>query len=398
MTDVVLLAVLLAAIAIGYGLGRWQSHRTRSTASPPSNTELSQEYFVGLNHLLNEQPDQAIETFVNVLEVNSETVDTHIALGKLFRSRGEADKAVGIHQNLLARPALAPHKNEQIQLELARDFMVLGLYDRAQRLLTQLLETSRDDSHRQTGKALLVDLLEREGEWQAAIDVTLGTLKRHPEMRRPTAHWFCELAEEDRRQASRAMAKRHLRKALQLDADCVRATLLLAELAMEDGHYTRAIEQLGHVPDQDSEHIPTLLPLLKRAYLLNDDEPGLRRHLEQLLARAPYTSTIVLLGETVHHQEGIDTAIEVVGEQLNRAPSLGGIDYLVDLYVESQQLAGRATDTRLLLLKRHTQALLDQRPRHRCRRCGFTIERLQWQCPSCRDWGTIKPITGIEGE
>lgn len=398
MFDIVLLAVLLAAIAIGYGLGRYRAYRNISRTQPPSRTP-SRDYFVGLNHLLNEQPDQAITTFINVLEVNSDTIDTHIALGKLFRSRGEADKAVSIHQNLLARPALSSHQNEEVQLELARDFMALGLYDRAERLLSSLLDTTRIDAHQEAAKQLLVNLLEREGEWQAALDVTLPTLKHHPEMRRPAAHWLCELAQDDIQQASRALAKRHLRKALQLDEACVRATLILAELAMENGHYFHAIKQLARIPAQDKDHIPTLLPLLKRAYKLNNDETGLRQHLEQLLSETPYTSVIILLGDVIHQHEGVDKAIEMVGNQLSRAPSLGGIDYLMDLYMESQRLDGRPTpDSRLVLLKRHTHALLENRPRHRCQRCGFAGDVLHWQCPACRRWGTTKPITGVEGE
>lgn len=150
MRDVALLSLLLVAIAIGYGLGYRQFGRRRHlTQSPtPSSQTLSKKYFVGLNYLLNEQPDEAINTFINVLAVNSDTVDTHIALGKLFRARGEADKAVSIHQNLLARPALSQRTNEQIQLELARDFMALGVHDRAQRLLNTVLEHSSDDEHR----------------------------------------------------------------------------------------------------------------------------------------------------------------------------------------------------------------------------------------------------------
>ncbi|HCR97226.1 MULTISPECIES: lipopolysaccharide assembly protein LapB [Halomonas] len=399
MHDVMLLGLLLVAIAIGFGLGiRYaaQRHRRAPTA-PPS--QLSREYFVGLNYLLNEQPDEAINTFISALDVNSDTVDTHIALGKLFRTRGEADKAVSIHQNLLARPALSHGTNERIQLELARDFIALGVHDRAQRLLHSLLEQSTDDDRRYAAKQLLVDLLEREKEWQTALEVIQPLLKQHPGMRRPASHWLCELAIEEIQQSSRALAKKHLKKALLLDERCIRATLLLADLEMDNGHYGRAIERLDHIPEQDAAHIPTMLPTLQRAYARNDDIAGLEKHLYRLLGQAPYTSVIVMLGELIHQRDGVDTAIELTGNWLRDAPSLGGLDYLLDLYVESQKLSGRtAPDTRLSLLKYHTDALLKDRPRHQCRRCGFTSDALAWQCPSCRRWGTTKPITGVEGE
>ncbi|HDZ45759.1 hypothetical protein LCGC14_0191710 [marine sediment metagenome] len=401
MVDVALLSVLLVAIAIGYGLGYRQARRRRYSAQAPEATSqaLSRDYFVGLNYLLNEQPDEAINTFINVLSVNSDTVDTHIALGKLFRLRGEADKAVNIHQNLLARPALSQYTNEQIQLELARDFMALGVHDRAQRLLHTLIESSSDDHHRYAAKQLLVDLLEREKAWQQALDVIQPLLKQHPKMRRPAAHWLCELAIEEINEASRALAKKHLKKALQLDEKCVRANLLLAELEMDNGHYARAIERLDSISRQETVHIPTMLPALKRAYLRNDDDAGYEAHLYRLLEQAPYTSIIIALGQLVHHRDGVDKAIELIGERLRSAPSLGGLDYLIDLYIESQRLSGKPSpDTRLLLLKHHTDALLLNRTRHRCQRCGFASDALQWQCPSCRYWGTIKPIVGVEGE
>ncbi|MGO3699953.1 MULTISPECIES: lipopolysaccharide assembly protein LapB [Halomonas] len=399
MHDVMLLGLILVAIAIGFGLGiRYAAqHHRRAPTAPPS--QLSREYFVGLNYLLNEQPDEAINTFISALDVNSDTVDTHIALGKLFRTRGEADKAVSIHQNLLARPALSHGTNERIQLELARDFIALGVHDRAQRLLHSLLEQSTDDDRRYAAKQLLVDLLEREKEWQTALEVIQPLLKQHPGMRRPASHWLCELAIEEIQQSSRALAKKHLKKALLLDERCIRATLLLADLEMDNGHYGRAIERLDHIPEQDAAHIPTMLPTLQRAYARNDDIAGLEKHLYRLLGQAPYTSVIVMLGELIHQRDGVDTAIELTGNWLRDAPSLGGLDYLLDLYVESQKLSGRAApDTRLSLLKYHTDALLKDRPRHQCRRCGFTSDALAWQCPSCRRWGTTKPITGVEGE
>ncbi|MDR5886976.1 MULTISPECIES: lipopolysaccharide assembly protein LapB [Halomonadaceae] len=399
MLDFALLGVIFIAIAIGYGLGFRKASRRSNERSGSTHGSLSRDYFVGLNYLLNEQPDEAINTFINALDVNSDTVETHITLGRLFRSRGEADKAVSIHQNLLARPALSDATNAKVQLELARDFVALGVHDRAQRLLRTLLDQDHDSELRYPAKRLLIDLLEREKDWQGALDTAAPLVKQHPNIRRAAAHWQCELAELETANASRALAKRHLKKALQLDSHCVRANLLLAGLEMENGHYPQATGYLTRILDQDSAHLPTMLPALKRAYLRNNDEGGLEAHLRQLITIVPYTSLIIELGELIHHRDGVDAAIGVTGELLGQAPSLRGLNYLVDLYIESQRLQGRdAPDTRLVLLKHHTEALLKGRPRHRCQRCGFTSDALQWQCPTCRYWGTIKPIIGVEGE
>ncbi|MGQ4880181.1 lipopolysaccharide assembly protein LapB [Billgrantia sp. LNSP4103-1] len=395
MPDALLLALLVAAVAIGWWLGRRERQGSHDPA--PQNT-LSRDYFVGLNYLLNEQPDRAIETFVAALEVNSETVDTHITLGNLFRTRGEADRAVKIHQNLLARPTLTVLQSDQVQLELSRDFLHLGLFDRSERLLQQLVRDSYHDDIRHAAKRLLADLFDREREWQAAFDVAYPNLVRqHEDIRRAAAHWLCELADQERHSASPGLARKHLRRALAIDPRCVRANLLLAALAQDTAQYHEAIRILMRIPDQDLDMMPIVLEPLRHAYLMLDNEAGLVACLEGLLERAHVTSLIIMLAEAQRRRLGLQAAIELVSEQLNRAPSLGALDYLLDLYQYQQQERG-TPDSRLQLLKQHTHTLLAARPRHRCQRCGFAGQPLHWQCPSCRSWGTTRPITGIEGE
>ena len=393
MPDALLLTILVAAVAIGWWLGRRERSKPNDPAPPQG---LARDYFVGLNYLLNDQQDRAIETFVGALQVNSETIDTHITLGNLFRSRGEADRAMKIHQNLLARPSLTPVQGERVQLELARDFLSLGLLDRAERLLKGLLRDTHDDGLRRSARRLLADLFEREGEWSEAFAVATPQLIREDqEVRRAAAHWLCQLAEEERANATPVLARRHLKQALNVDPRCVRANLLLASLEHDTGHYRQEITLLSRIPAQDAAFTPTLLEPLSNAYRLLDDEDGLIRHLHDLLEETPYTSVIIQLAETIRHHQGIEPAIALVSEQLNREASLGALDYLIDLY--HQHSHGEALE-QLALLKRHTTDLLGKLPRHRCRRCGFTGDQLHWQCPRCRSWGTTRPITGIEGE
>lgn len=392
MADLLLLTLLLAAVAIGWWLGR----RERSgPATPPVSPTLAKDYFTGLNYLLNDQQDRAIETFVAALEVNSETIETHITLGNLFRTRGEADRAVKIHQNLLARPALTGLQSDRVQLELSRDFLKLGLLDRAERLLKHLVRDTSDEEIRLSARHLLADLLEREGEWKEALDAAQPLLHRDEDLRRAAAHWLCELADRERHTASPGPARKHLRQALATDEHCVRANLLLAGLEHDTAHYKKEIRLLKRIPEQDPAFTPTILPPLAQAYRLIDDEDGLIAYLRLLLEQTPYTSVIIMLAEALRQRDGLPAAIELVSAQLNREPNLGGVDYLMDLYGHQGQ---GEPDERLVLLKQHTHTLLQALPRHRCRRCGFTGEQLHWQCPRCRSWGTTKPITGIEGE
>lgn len=396
MPDPVLLLILIAAIGIGWWLGRMERRHYRYRDRTLSGQHLSRDYFVGLNFLLNEQPDRAIETFVQALEVNGDTIDTHIALGNLFRMRGETDRAVRIHQNLLARPVLTTAQSEQVQLELARDFMRLGVLDRAERLLAGLIRQCENEETATAAKRLMVDLYEREKDWQAALEVALPQLVRQDaSLRRAAAHWHCELAEQAIEEGSPGPARKHLKQALSIDGACVRANWMYADIEHRAGSYRNEIRALCRIRDQDSDMVPITLAPIQRAFDLLDDEEGLIDFLHDQLEKAPYVSFVLLLAERLRVRDGVERATRLVSEQLQRHPSLRGLDYLMDLYLKA---VPEHELEHLRLLKRHTEQLMAQRARYRCKSCGFQGEQLYWHCPSCRQWGTIKPITGLEGE
>ncbi|WP_136254326.1 lipopolysaccharide assembly protein LapB [Onishia niordana] len=393
MYDLLLLALLLAAVAIGWWLGR---RERQATDDQPGQHMLSRDYFVGLNYLLNEQPDRAIETFVAALEVNSDTIETHIALGNLFRSRGEADRAVKVHQNLLARPALTPAQGSLVQIELARDFLNLGLLDRAEKLLENLIHESSDDSQRQQAKLLLVDLLEREKEWQAALDVSQpGLIRQYDNIKRAAAHWLCELAERDLDSASPSLARKKLRQALNIDHHCIRATLLLARMEHDTGHYKAELKLLKRIPGQDPGSAALILEPLRDAYRLLNDEEGLEKALKEMNEKVPMTATVIMLAESVQRRAGHLEAADLLQEEMARTPSLRGLDYLIHLY---RQNASSEEQRVLAPLNEHTRTLLDARPRFRCGQCGFSGTELHWQCPSCRQWGTTRPVMGRKSD
>ncbi|WP_110668473.1 lipopolysaccharide assembly protein LapB [Salinicola halophilus] len=394
MSDALLLAMLVAAIAIGWWLGRRESGR-HPRPLQRRQSSLPRDYFVGLNYLLNEQPDRAIETFTQALEVNSDTIETHIALGNLYRSRGEADRAVRIHQNLLARPTLTAVQSGQVQLELSRDFLNLGLLDRAERLLLMLQKANVDDEQKVAAKRLLVDLFQQEKEWEQALDIAQSLIRSDADIQRSAAHWQCELALEHRRAASPSLARKALRQALAIDDRCVRANWILGQIEWDIGHYRNAIRYWQRILDQDAGFAPLVLAPLRDAYRLLDDDAGWWRFLEAQLQHDPQTTVVIMAADALRQRQGTEMACAFVSEQLRGQPSLRGVDFLMDLYLEDSDPGER---DRLELLKQHTHQLLGARPRYRCQRCGFGAEQLHWQCPRCHSWGTSKPVTGLEGE
>jgi len=392
LTDFLLFFLLLLALATGWWLGR----RERFRRQPPPGTlpELSKDYFVGLNYLLNEQPDEAIDTFVRALEVNSDTIETHIALGNLFRTRGESDRAVRVHQNLFARPSLTREQSERVQLELGKDFMAAGLLDRAESLLKEL--TSSPSEVGRNCQVLLVDLYEREKEWQKAIHtLTTSLLKENPRLRTAASHYACELATQLIGKNNFAAARKQLKQAQAFDSTCIRATLLMAQLELQGKSPKAAIRLLLRIPSQDSSYIPAMLQTLVDAYLLLKQPQELAKTLGKLLAEYGYTSILLHLAEVLRSLEKHQEALDQVSHHMRQQVSLKGVDYLINLYLAQ---ASGEEKSHLVTLRNLTQQLLEHKPEHQCTSCGFQSLQLYWQCPKCREWGSIKPIIGVEGE
>lgn len=392
LTDLLLLILLVCALACGWWLGR----RNPAKNQPPPGTlpELSKDYFVGLNYLLNEQPDEAIDTFVRALEVNSDTIETHIALGNLFRTRGESDRAVRVHQNLFARPSLTREQSERVQLELGKDFMAAGLLDRAESLLKEL--TNTPSSVGRECQVLLVDLYEREKEWQQAIHtLSSSLLKQNPRLRTAAAHYACELATQLIGKGNYAAARKQLKQAQSFDPSCIRANLLMAQLELQGKNAKAAIRLLLRIPEQDAHYVPAMLQTLVDAYLLLNQPQELIRTLEKLLKDHGYTSILLHLGEILRSQNQQQKALEEVSYHMRQQVSLKGVDYLINLYLDE---ASGEERSHLVTLRNLTQQLLQHKPEHQCTHCGFQSQQLYWQCPKCREWGSIKPIIGVEGE
>ncbi|RZU98813.1 lipopolysaccharide assembly protein LapB [Spiribacter vilamensis] len=389
MWQLLWLLLPLAALS-GWWIGR------KSTASRPSPPSLPADYFQGLNYLLNEQPDRAIEVFTRLVEVDSETVETHLTLGNLFRRRGEADRAVRIHQNLIARPSLAPDQRAGALLELGRDYLAAGLLDRAE---TLFLEAVEFPDFRVTALQCLLDIYQQENEWESAIDIAQRLQRTDGRnLQTEMAQFACEQAERLRRQHADPMEIRQvLRRAMGFDRNCVRASLLISDLEQEEGRWRAAIKACQQVSVQDPDYVPEMLPRLEAGYQALDERRVFRQELNRLFERQPAVSVIIKLSELIEADEGRSSAVEFLATQLRARPSVRGLNRLVELNID----AGDADQRRqrdLQVLRELLQALLANRLPYRCVECGFEGRQLHWQCPGCRSWASIKPRRGPEGE
>ena len=391
MIDVPLLALIVVAIFIGWLLGRWGY--LKKQLSDVAASSLSREYFRGLNHLLNEESDKAIEIFIQALEVNNDTIETHLALGNMFRRKGEVDRATRVHQNLLARPSLTKVQQEQVQQELARDFFAAGLLDRAERLLLDLIKA--DDRHQGALKYLL-RIYEQEKEWSKAIDMGKKLLSQGDSgIAKALAHYYCELAQLDILMEDVGAARKHLRHALKYDRSCVRGSLLLGQLEYQQGQTERAIRAFKRVRYQDPDYLSESINPLTECYSKTGNEEELAHYLSECLSISPAISVMLALVETVKQRSGEEEAAKLIAGYLKQRPSVRGLNKLIDFHIAHSE--GRAKEN-LSILRSLTENLIAHKPVYHCKGCGFTAKTLYWLCPTCQHWGTVKPIHGLEGE
>ncbi len=395
MPDLLMLGLLFVSIAIGYLLGRRFSYQVSLDEKAPA---YDKNYFKGLNLLLNEQPDAAIDTFIESLDVNSETLETHLALGNLLRRQGEVDRAIRIHQNLLARPGLTLNQQHLAQLELARDYVKAVLLDRAETLFKELVDQS--DVLRDISLEHLIEIYQDEKEWAKAIStVELLAGKRLSKVplkwRCAQAHFCCELAEIALEKNDYLSARRHLKAALNYDKNLVRASLIWGQLEYQLGNSREALKILKKIPQQDPNYLSEALDLFVKCYLQLDNHEGLRQYINQLQEEYPSNSLVLELTKIIRSSDGDFAAADYIGNQLKQRPSLQGLSQLLELYLENSK---EKSQSNLLLLKQLVDQLIDKKPTYQCSQCGFTGNQLHWLCPSCKSWNTIKAIRGIEGE
>ena len=402
MNNFAWLSVLLLPVAAASGW--WLAKRDERRKQEESvQGLLYPDYFKGLNYLINEQPDKAIEVFVKMLEVDTETVETHFALGSLFRRRGEVDRAIRIHQNLIARPTLTPEQCNQALLELGEDYLRAGWFDRAESLFLQLTEapgTLSDSGGGCTSQMVpalrsLRDIYQQEREWDKAIHVAYKleavTGKKLNDI---IAQYHCELAEQARQQRDVDEANKIIKRALISDPDCVRASILQGDIDMLSGHYVSALRAYKNVEEQDADYLAEVIPRIVDCYNKLGTPHEIAGYLNQILQKYAGVVPLLAFAELLRDQQGEQDAAVFVAEHLNKQPTLSGLACLVDLYLVGSEGKIRG---QLLTLNTAIKKLLQERPLYQCGQCGFAGKSLHWQCPSCKKWGVLKPVQGLDG-
>ena len=382
------LLFLLLPIAAAYGW--YMGRRSAGHQHQRDVSEHSKNYFAGLNYLLSDEPDKAVDQFISLVEVDSETIETHLALGRLFRQRGEVDRSLRIHQNLLARPNLSHEQRDNALFELANDYLQAGLIDRSTNLF---IELSENKVYQEKSLSHLVCIYQKTKDWQQAIDtsrllVDLGKRQLIP----ARAHFYCELYENGDDNDDVTLLKR----ALQVDAGCTRARLLLGKHYYERGEFEDCQLIIDQFLAQDIDFFREAIDLFIKCYQARDQLALLAIKLEDAIAKGAGIATLMAKIELAGDKLDNAQVEHMLTKHLFEAPSVIGFYHLMQVQINVAE-NGKAKES-LLHLKALVAEQLKVRPVYRCGSCGFSAKKIQWQCPSCLTWGSVKPIRGLDGD
>lgn len=386
------LLFLLLPVAASYG---WVMGRNSARQAQRKHSSiLAKHYYRGLNFLLSDEPDKAVDTLIKMINLDSDTVETHIAMGKFFRHRGELDRAIRVHQNLVSKEEISASLRENALYELGRDYILAGFLERAENAFLQLLNSQKHFINAQTQ---LFNIYQTMKDWKKAIELAENMINAggvSEELASRTAHFYCEQAciEQQSNQLDKAID--YLHQAIQVDDNAVRPWLMLGKTSMQQGLHDQAIDHLQQVPIKDVSWLSEAVPLIEECSEALGDDKKLHDILEQYwqLCATAYLAKVKQMAKSGDSAE----AAEVLLSQLKQHPTMKGFKTLMGLYIDLQD--HKQSTNSLVLLKELVEEQIKLRPKYRCHSCGFSGGQVHWLCPSCKKWGTVKPIKGLDGE
>ena len=377
-----LAALFIALFAVGFV---YKIYSDRDRDLPP---QISADYLRGLNLVLSRRTDEALELFVQMAKVDDDTLETHFALGHLFRRRGEMERAIRVHENLLARPNLNEAQRHQALFSLAEDYLGAGLFDRAEQLFGQLRDST---TLAEAALEKLVSIYEREQEWQKAIEALRKLEILRGGKSSQVAHYYCELAELARAAGDRALAREHLRHTVRSESGALRGTLIRATVAREEQDYAQAIPLYEQVIAADRHFLSEVLPPLLECYRAADRLPDFDAYVEELIAKEPSAyrdlAYAAIIGD-LHGSSALEGAVE---RFVFEHPVLSNL-------VNAAELRALPTEQRVAAIQRiagSLRAIAMANARYRCSNCGYSTQRFIWHCPSCKLWETVRPIQSV---
>ena len=385
-----LFLLLPVAMAYGWFMGRNSIKQNQQTAKQ----DLSIKYSTGLNYLLSNQQDKAIDSLLDALKVEDDSVEAHFAMANLFRKRGELDRALKVHEHLVRLNHLPTKDKQQAVFELGKDFLSAGLYDRAETMFTKLLK-SKDYGLKSL--TYLLKIFQSTKDWQRGIAQQKLIVKYNDKRSLHTlANFYCELATSAFEQDKFIEVIELLDQALLLDPNSCRANWLLAKIYEKNEQDELAAKCYQAIYHQDSEFFPDVIDQMLACYTRLDELNEFYAFIKKVYDETASSSALIFYLSHVEKKHGKKKAVEFILSALKRRPTIRGFEHFVNMQMTASET--EVSTTSLDLIKELISEYLQVKHRYSCRTCGFDSSTHYWSCPSCHEWEQLKPVRGLEGE
>jgi lipopolysaccharide biosynthesis regulator YciM len=390
----------LLVLPLFFTLG-WIAARVDIKQLLSESTALPAAYFKGLNFLISDQHDKAVEAFSEAMQANTDSLELHFALGSLFRRTGETDRAINMHLNLLDKKELTPNQRSAVKAELAQDYLKAGLYDRAEELFKGL-----DDSrYRQPSLNALLEIYVREREWSQAIETAteLERLSGVP-FRKEIAQYYCELAMNDIIAQKPDAARNLLHMALDANKSCIRANVLLGDIEVNQGAHQAAISHWKKIEFQKPQYLGLIAGKMLKSYRSNNQLKEGLAQLNTYLETYKLPTLMSVLYEATLAEEGPDKAAKLARNELIRKPNLTTLDQLLQARAMADEtkktVKNLGNNQDIQLMQQTVRNAIGDRAAYHCDQCGFRAKQYHWQCPACNAWESLpaEPSEAISRE
>ncbi len=384
------LLFLLLPVAMGYGwfMGRNSVKQSDHTAKQ----DLSIKYSTGINYLLSNQQDKAIEYLLETLKVEDDTVEAHFAMANLFRKRGELDRALKVHEHLVRQKHLPNKAKQQAAYELGKDFLTAGLYDRAESMFHTLLK-SRTFSLKSL--SYLMQIYQSTKDWQHGLELKKSIIKsKDKKLLHTLANFYCELATLALEKDQFIEVIELLEQALKCDPNSCRANWLMAKIYENHQQYNEACQCYKDIYTQDREFFPDVIEQMANCYHQLDADDEFYQFIKKVYDETGGSSALIKYVSFIENKHGFAKAQDFMLSALKRRPTIRGFKHFIKMQMNQPQ----QDSENLELIKELVSAYLSVKQRYNCRNCGFNSSTHYWSCPSCHDWEQLKPVRGLEGE
>lgn len=384
--DIEFIVIIISALLIGVIIGRF-SYTNRSSKQPSTNfSNCSESYIQGLNYLLANKSDKAIQLFVDLIKIDSETIETHLALGNLFRSKGEVDRAIKIHQNLVAKPNLDQNQRELALSALAEDYLKAGLLDRAENLYRELIEIRPDNVSAQTK---LLELFTVEKSWNEALVVAEALLSLGiKDSKLIITHCYCEIAEQLLHDGNLREVRDALNKALKFDDKCIRASLLLIDVYLINNEVTKATRLLKQQLKIYPQMVELYIKPARAIYLKSGSPEQYQTFLISQYEQTPVTKVALELLESYKVSNKHEKVVTFLNKAIENSESVELYKFAFQYYKKMPHKVNEVWST----LVDEFQHIKNKQAGFLCNTCGYESHTMQWNCPSCKSWSSFKPV------